>query len=318
MPGSLLTARIIRDQSPSATAIFNFNGGTLMPSTNDDGATFMQGLTTANVLGGGAVIDTAGYNIVIAQALLNDGADADGGLTKQGLGTLYLNGSNTYTNTTHVHVGGVGGNGTINGSVTVASSASLLAGASATSIGTLTVNGPVTLTSGSNAKMKISKISGSTSSDKVTGNSTLHYAGTLIVTTNTDMTDVFAVGDTFTMFSGSPLNGSFSGYSLPALPAGMGWDTTQLGANGSISIITAATPTSFSSIVQQGGNVVISGSGGPANGTYYVLTSTNIALPLPSWTPIATNQFDSNGNFSFTNSVSPGLPASFFDMYYVH
>jgi hypothetical protein len=58
----------------------------------------------------------------------------------------------------------------------------------------------------------------------------------------------------------------------------------------------------------QGGNLVLSGSGGLPNRTYYVLTATNMALPLDQWLRIATNQFDAAGDFQFTNS--PALNAS--------
>jgi hypothetical protein len=54
----------------------------------------------------------------------------------------------------------------------------------------------------------------------------------------------------------------------------------------------------------------MSGSNGPPSGTYYVVATTNVALPLASWTPVATNTFDSNGAFIFTASTSK--PGQFF------
>jgi len=51
-----------------------------------------------------------------------------------------------------------------------------------------------------------------------------------------------------------------------------------------------------------------------ANGTYYILRSTNVALPLSNWQPIATNNFDANGNFSFSSPVDPATPKRFFTM----
>lgn len=65
-------------------------------------------------------------------------------------------------------------------------------------------------------------------------------------------------------------------------------------------------PGSFTSFgPAAGGNgMVFSGNDGTTNGTYYVLTSTNIMTPLSQWTPIATNQFNSQGQFIFTNPVS--------------
>ncbi len=55
---------------------------------------------------------------------------------------------------------------------------------------------------------------------------------------------------------------------------------------------------------------------GPAGRTYYVLTSTNVALPLADWAPVFTNVFDGGGSFSFTNVVDQAASPSFFDIYY--
>lgn len=60
------------------------------------------------------------------------------------------------------------------------------------------------------------------------------------------------------------------------------------------------------------GSFILSGSGGVTNGTYYVLTSTNVALPLNEWTITATNPFDASGNFIFTNTPAPGAPQLFY------
>jgi hypothetical protein len=54
--------------------------------------------------------------------------------------------------------------------------------------------------------------------------------------------------------------------------------------------------------------IILSGSGGVANGTYYVLTATNLGTPLSNWTPITTNQFSASGNFAITNPVSSSTP----------
>jgi fibronectin-binding autotransporter adhesin len=71
----------------AGTGIFNFHGGTLKPRATS--ATFMTGLTSANVYSEGANIDTATFNATVAQALL---APAGQGVTTiSGLsGTGYI------------------------------------------------------------------------------------------------------------------------------------------------------------------------------------------------------------------------------------
>jgi hypothetical protein len=57
---------------------------------------------------------------------------------------------------------------------------------------------------------------------------------------------------------------------------------------------------------------VVSGGGGVTNGTYYVLTSTNLALPMSQWQPVMTNSFDAAGNFIFTSTPASFSPPAFY------
>jgi hypothetical protein len=61
----------------------------------------------------------------------------------------------------------------------------------------------------------------------------------------------------------------------------------------------------FDGVVQSGSNLTFDGICGLTNSNYYVLSATNLALPLTNWTTVATNSFDSNGNFVFTNPIGP-------------
>ena len=103
--GGVLSSPTITGGQGSST--FHFNGGTLQAGAS--GTNFFQGLNTANVRDGGARIDTAGFNVTIAQPLLHStiGGDAatDGGLTKVGAGTLTLTGANTYNGGTFFNGG---------------------------------------------------------------------------------------------------------------------------------------------------------------------------------------------------------------------
>ena len=57
-------------------------------------------------------------------------------------------------------------------------------------------------------------------------------------------------------------------------------------------------------MARSGGNLIFSGSGGPAGGTNYLVATTNIALPVAQWPRVATNKFDLAGNYGITNAIS--------------
>jgi autotransporter-associated beta strand protein len=107
LDGGALTVPQVIASTSTGSSRFNFNGGTLKPAANN--AAFLQGLTAANVRNGGAIIDTAGFNVTISQALQHttiSGDNAtDGGLTKQGNGKLTLSAANSYTGNTTVNAG---------------------------------------------------------------------------------------------------------------------------------------------------------------------------------------------------------------------
>ena len=63
-----------------------------------------------------------------------------------------------------------------------------------------------------------------------------------------------------------------------------------------------------------GTNLVINGNNGLSGTTYYVLMSTNVAVPLNQWTPVATNVLNTSGNFTITatNAVNLNVPQRFY------
>lgn len=308
--GSHLTVpSVSRTAGATNAGLLVFNGGTLKPAAG--ASIFIANNVTVNVASNGAVIDTGGFNISIAAALLHGaGASADGGLTKQGAGTLTLNGANTYNGPTLVSTGTLA----ISTAAALSASTNISVAAGATlnlsGSGTLDLNSAPTL-SGSLA-MQISKAGTVLSSDKLAlGSGALVYGGTLTVTA---IGSALAGGDTFDLFDAPSFGGAFAATNLPAPPAGLAWDTSRLKVDGTIRMVgTSAPPSSpmFTTVARSGTNVLFSGSGGAANGSYYLLTSTNLALPLANWTMIGSNSFDSSGNFILTNAINPALRAQF-------
>ena len=64
--------------------------------------------------------------------------------------------------------------------------------------------------------------------------------------------------------------------------------------------------------VLSGGNLILSGTNGPIGQTYYILSSTNVALQLASWTPVYTNVFTPpDGGYSYTNSPQTNATSFF-------
>ncbi|WP_338285532.1 autotransporter-associated beta strand repeat-containing protein [Luteolibacter sp. LG18] len=111
LDGGTLTTPKVQSTANGGTRVFNFNGGTLKATTAT--TTFFDlnqtGSHRANVRNGGAIIDTNGVNVTVAEALVHSNVSGDnatdGGLTKKGTGTLTLTGVNSYTGTTTVQGG---------------------------------------------------------------------------------------------------------------------------------------------------------------------------------------------------------------------
>jgi hypothetical protein len=212
---------------------------------------------------------------------------------------------------THVVPGGIvvanhaslTGNGSVSGVLTVQAGGRLVPGAS---IGKVSLNISPSLQG--TVVMEISKDGAALTNDQIQVATALTYGGSLIVS-NVGPTGL-AVGDRFQLFVASSYAGAFSSLLLPPLHAGLAW-ANKLAVDGSLEVVMGTAP-KFASISLSGTNLVMTGTNGTPNGTYTVLTATNVALPLSNWVSITTNQFDSGGGFSFTNAIAPGIPQRFF------
>ena len=72
-------------------------------------------------------------------------------------------------------------------------------------------------------------------------------------------------------------------------------------------------PPTISSAAMQGNSLILNGTNGSTEDVYYVLSTTNLALPQSAWTCISTNTF-AGSSFSVTNTVTPGTPQTFYSL----
>ncbi len=226
------------------------------------------------------------------------------GPTTVGGGTLFINGG--INSPVAVAGGTLGGTGTILGAVIVQSDSTLAPGFSG--IGTLTISNTLTFQAGSTNYVEVNKTA--STSDLVTGLTSVTYGGTLVVT---NLSGTLAGGDSFQLFSATSYSGSFASI-IPAVPGtGLQWDTSMLTHNGTLRIAVVPQPVINSIGIQNGTNLVFSGTynGKPSNG-YSVLSSTNVALPLTNWVLELSGTFNGSGAFNVTNPFSKGTPQKFY------
>jgi autotransporter-associated beta strand protein len=319
------------------TIVLNGDGVT-SSLTNINGSNCLVGPVTIN---GTCLLNSAAGTLVLASAL--NGA---GSLVKTGTGAVVIGGPSSFIGNTLIQAGTLGfinsgslgastnvniaagavldvagrfggrmsvtqgctltGSGSVRGDFVIDTGAALVPGPGTT---TMTFSNNLTLNLDSATVLKFSKDQGTNDQIKVYGG--LTYGGTLaLVNTGSNSP---AAGDSFQFFNAASYQGAFQ-IIIPTLGTGLLWDTRGLTTNGVLRVMSAQLPL-FNVPVLVGNNLIFSGTGGQlavAGAPYYVLSSTNVALPLAAWTPVATNFLDSNRNFMFTNSWSPGSPATFY------
>jgi hypothetical protein len=205
---------------------------------------------------------------------------------------------------------GIGG---IHGNLVVSSGATLSPAGTNTTMGITTGSNPVgTLSASNNITLNgttLIKLYGSTN-DVVAAGANITYGGALNLV-NLGSSPL-AAGNSFQIFNATTYAGRFTNI-IPALPgAGLAWNTNQLDS-GKISVLTSSASTpAIVGMKMINGNLVLTGAGGTAYGTYYLLTATNLTTPLANWLPIATNSFDASGNFIVTNRINSNNTQQFY------
>jgi hypothetical protein len=131
--------------------------------------------------------------------------------------------------------------------------------------------------------------------------STLTASGSVDTINLTTLPPIHTVPSTNTLIQS--ITGAIGGYDFvlgSSLPAGVQGYVQQSADGTAVQLVVtnAVFPlkgVTLTSAKLEAGSIVLTGTNGVANGVYYVLSTTNLALP---WTPIATNAFDGSGNLN--------------------
>jgi autotransporter-associated beta strand protein len=219
--------------------------GTTINAPDNASSNFLEGMTNVWVRSGGVTFNGANTNSIhIRQNLLSGGGS--GGLTWNGTNngvngdvpqacTLQLDGTNTYTGTTLINTGILGGIGTLAGPLVFASGTALYPGGGG-NIGTFTVNNNVTFNSSSKCLMELNTTNSTTTNDMLVVSGTLTISGATLSVNNSG--PALTNGNSFKLFS-KPAVG-FTSISLPALDSSLMWQTN-LAVDGSIAVVTTNT-----------------------------------------------------------------------------
>jgi len=311
------------------------NGGTVQAVSAYVGVNSGSTDNRVTVHGGNLIVTnsagTAVLDIRRGTNVLNAGLiQTDNLLLNNGTGFFEFNGGTLITSESTVDNGSslVVGNGSspathnLTGNGLHTFNNGLAINAAATLTGNGTVVGPLTVQSGGNLSpsaplgllvlsnspvlqgtvfMQISKKGINRTNNQIHVAAPLTYGGNLIVSGLG--LDELTAGDSFPLFSASSYGGSFTSVILPPLDPSLMW-TNKLLLDGSIAVVQRPPPT-ISGVLKSGTNLVFDVSGGSPGGTYTLLTSTNVALPLSAWATNSTGSFDALGGITIIRGINP-------------
>lgn len=218
------------------------------------------------------------------------------GLNKTGNGALYLNAANTYTGSTTNSAGLLAGSGSIAGSVFVTATNAAIGGGTSGSIGSLTINGNLTL-AGGGGFFRVN--GGSSDSVSVVGSLANTGTGTIVVT---NLGVALTAGQSFPIFNKAMTGGN----AMNITGAGVTW-TNKLAVDGSIVVGPAV-----STIANYSTNITLNVSGStitlnwPTTHLGWILQSQTNSLS----NGLNTNWVDVAGSSSVTSAIITANPAT--------
>jgi autotransporter-associated beta strand protein len=202
------------------------------------------------------------------------------------------------------------GEGTVRGSVTVQSNATLSPGPSAGTIGKMVITNVLTLQPGGMLAMEVDH--NAATNDVIEGLTKVIYGGALNLTIySVDLTS------SFRLFKAASYSGGFDLIN-PNIPApGWVWDVSSLGVNGTLKVKTLViTVPKIANASISGTNITLSGIGGAPFYGYVVYSSADVKQPLSSWTAVGNGNFRGDGSFVFTIPIDPSASEQFYSVQY--
>ncbi len=289
------TNLVLNGPALTLTNDINFQIGTLAANA------VIGDVTVGHAIGGGGFGVTKTFP---GRLLLTNASTYTGATTVSG-GTLLVNGSLASGSTVTVNTNAtLGGSGLISGPVIVAAGGTLRPGQGGTDTTALTVNNNVSL-SGTNV-IAINRAS-APNSGRLVVTGTLTQGGSLTVT---NVGAAPQAGDTFTLFTlyAAP-GGSFSGYTLPSLGAGLNWWQETQNATNVVLLVNAAptnSPIVMGALSGTPSTVqIIGGKHAPTGDVGETLTVTSVASVNGTASTDGTSiSYTPNGNYTGTNTFN--------------
>jgi len=237
-----------------------------------------------------------------------------GGIAKTGTGILALDAATTFTGPLNINSGTLklGASAASASSVTVSNGATLDSSKQALSIpanqtlsgggtilGDAIVNGTLapeniggamvfsnTLALAGTTLVEIARdTNGSITSDKISVSGALTFGGTLVVTNIGS--SALAAGDVFDIFDSPTVNGAFATTNLPSLDAGLVWNTSSLGKDGTLRVEKNSTAPQIRNVTLQNGSLTLQVQT-TAGANYLLETTLSLSEPVV-WTTLSTN-----------------------------